>query len=72
MLRALLALLRSRRASLIREAELERKLERLEEDKALLLEQLQIYRDTLASFQAEQNLRGAVAKADLIRLTRSS
>lgn len=71
MLRALLALFRSKRAALIREADLQRQVERLEDDNALLKEQLQVYRDTLASFQAEQNLRGAIAKADLIRLSQS-
>ena len=70
MLRSLLAMFRSKRAVLIREADLQRQIERLEDDNALLREQLQVYRDTLAAFQAEQNLRGAIAKADLMRLAR--
>jgi len=72
MLRRLLALVRSKRATLIRESDLERQIQRLEDDNAMLREQLEVYRDTLASFQAEQNLRGALAKADLMRLSRQN
>ena len=70
MLRGLLSHFRLKR-SLARERDtLAHEVERLRDDRALLLEQLQIYRDTLASFQAEQNLRGAIAASDLAVLSK--